>query len=331
MTLSTKFTRREFAKIAGISALTSLAGVRAGLAASYPSKAIALLVGYAPGGVTDLAARLLADRLGQSLGETVVENKPGATGSIAAQYVAKSNPDGHTLLLGNNPEISINQFLSADTGFNPETDLLPIAPVYTTTHAVVVPANSPYSSLMELVDAAKASPGKIRFGSTGNGTPSHLAGQALAIKVGVDMVHIPYKGGGPALTAVMGGHIECCVSSLPSAKPHIDSGVIRIVAVTSTERIQRVADVPTVKEVLGIDAFDFPLFAGVFGPAALPVDLAQLIHTKVADALNAPELKAKFEEQNIGLMNLDMAAFAQYIKEQTAVSKAVLSEIGLAK
>ena len=179
-------------------------------AQAYPAKTIRVLIGYSAGGSGDIMARLVAENLRPALGQTViVENRPGASGNIAAQLSARAPADGYTLFLGSTAEMVINKFIMKDMGFNPEADFLPVIQIYNIPLALVVQAKSPHTSLNQLLAEARRNPGKVSFASAGSGSPGHIAGEMLALKANAPMTHVPYKGAAPALTDLVGGHVSC--------------------------------------------------------------------------------------------------------------------------
>jgi tripartite-type tricarboxylate transporter receptor subunit TctC len=234
---STRLSRRHF----GATAIALSAGAMPGLttsafaqAAGYPDKPVRILLGYAPGGSADVMARLVAEYLTASMKQPfIVDNRPGASGNIAVQAVARAPADGYTLLFGNPAEMVINKMLMKDLGFDPDTDFVPVAQVFDTPLGLVVPAKSPYKSLADLVAAARREPKKVTFASAGGGSPGHLAGEALALKGNAPMTHVPYKGAAPALVDVIGGHVDCYFSGLTAVVGHIRSGAVRLLATSS--------------------------------------------------------------------------------------------------
>lgn len=325
------WSRRDFGKLVAVGVAGTIMSPIRTWAQDYPSKPVEMLVGWPPGGVSDTCARLFANHAGTNFGSVVIENKPGATGSIAARHVARAKPDGYTLLFAANPEICINQFITGDTSFDPAADLTPVAPVYTTTHALVVPYDSVHGTLAELLDAARAAPDTIRFASNGTGAPSHLAGEALATEAGVKMRHIPFAGGAPAVTAVMGGHVECCIISISTARPGIDGKSLRVLAVTSQERVLQLPNTPTVREVLGIEKFDFPVFAGIFAPAGISRDRLDAIHAVAEKAMKSQDVVTLFKKNDLNHPIMTPDEYSEFIRDQIALSGSLIRKLGLAK
>jgi tripartite-type tricarboxylate transporter receptor subunit TctC len=334
MTMKHEWDGRRRALLLGGAAVCALSVASARVsaqAAAYPAKPIRLLVGYAPGGSADVSARILADALRPALGQSiVVENQPGAAGNIAAQTVARATPDGHTLLLGNTGEISINRFLMKDTGFDPHQDLVPIAVAYNITHAISVPANSRYRTFDDLIVDARSRANKVRYASAGIGTPGHLAGETLALKTRTTMVHIPYKGGGQVLADLLGGELECHIAALSTAMAHVKSGALRVLAVTSAKRVPLLPDVPTVAES-GVAGFDFPLWGGLFAPAKTPSDVVTLLNREVLRAYDRPEVQARIRGLYSEIVKWTPEQFAAFVKADAERYLAAIKEAGIAR
>ena len=237
----------------GALSLLSVAGLLAPTATAsaqtFPRRTVTFVVGYATGGTGDVVARLVAQKLSVALGQSVVvENRAGASGGIAAQSVARATPDGHTILVGQSAEIAINPHWVKNIPYNPEKDLQPIALGVIVPLGLVVPAKAPYASLKELVDAARSSRQGLSFASAGTGTPSHFAGELLKLRTKGNLSHVPYKGAGPALNDILGGHVDLYFPGLPAALGNVRAGQMKLLAVSSADRSSVVPDVPTVAE-----------------------------------------------------------------------------------
>ena len=227
---------------------------------NYPNKVVRIMLGYAPGGSADVMARLIAEYLSNSMKQSfIVENRPGASGNIAVQQVARAPADGYTLLFGNPAEMVINKIIMKDLAFDPDADFVPVVQVFNIPLGLVVPAKSPYITFNDLVEDARRNPKKLTFASAGGGSPGHLAGEALALKGKAPMTHVPYKGAAPALIDLIGGHVDCYFPGLTAVAQHIKSGAVRLLALSSANRSNLFPDTPTVSELL-LPGFDFTLF-----------------------------------------------------------------------
>lgn len=295
---------------------------------AYPNKQVRIVLGYSPGGTADTLGRIVAERLRLALGQAVVfENRPGASGNIAAQLVSKSAPDGYTLLMGNTAEIAINKNIMKNMGFDPDKDLEPIAPIYNVSLGLAIPAKSPYGSLQDLLAAAKKEPGKVTFASAGSGSPGHLAAEALALKAKVKMTHVPYKGAAPALTDVMGGHVDSYFAGVTAISPHLKAGNVKIIAVSSAKRADVVPTVPTVSE-LGIPDFDFTLWGGLFAPAGTPREIIARLNAEMNKIFLQPEVKERLEKEGSDVLQQTPEQYAQFVKRESAKYTQIMKDIG---
>ena len=270
--------------------------------AAYPSKPIVFIVPQAAGGTNDIVGRLVAQRLGEGLGgSAVVENRPGAGGNIGTQYVARAPKDGYTLLMTISSSQAINPALYRNPGFDPVKDFRPISLVGAVPNVLLVNPNFPARNLAELLAMAKAKPGELQYASAGNGTLNHLLGEMLGNMAGVRLTHVPYKGVAPALNDVLGGQLPMLFASLPSALPHIKSGKLRALAVSSPTRSPVAPDVPTIAET--VPGYNGMLWVGLFAPAGTPDDVARRLTDGMAQALADKAFRDKLEQQG-----LEMAA-----------------------
>lgn len=282
---------RRFA-IATLAFLAGIAALHAS-AQEYPVKPVRLIVPYAAGGTTDVLARIMAPRLTEMWGQAVVvENRGGANGNVGSDVVAKSAPDGYTLLLGTSGSNAVNPSLYRKMPYDAKRDLAYIAPIASTANVLLVNASSPYRSLKDLLDAARQRPGKVSYGSSGVGSVLHLCGVLLAQRTGTEWVHVAYKGTGPSLTDLLGGQIDSVFSNLPAVVPQIQSGKMRALAVTSSERDASVPDVPTMMEA-GVADYNLSSWFGVFAPAATPRDVVRKINAEVSRQLQIPEVRQR--------------------------------------
>ncbi|WP_028999457.1 Bug family tripartite tricarboxylate transporter substrate binding protein [Azohydromonas australica] len=264
------------------------------------ARPIRLVVPYPPGGPLDAVARALAERVKDSLGLVVVENRPGAGGNIGADQVAKAAPDGHTIVMGAVATHAINPWLYRQMPYDPLRDFTPITLVAQVPNVLVMNADSAarlkIASLRDLVAYAKANPGKLNYGSGGNGSAGHLAGEMFKSQAGVFMVHIPYAGGNAAQLALLSGQVDLTFDNLASASTNIRSGRLRALAVTTAKRSSAMPDLPTIAEAgpsLGLAQFDVGTWFGLFGPARLPADVTQRMNKAFVDALGSPELRSR--------------------------------------
>jgi tripartite-type tricarboxylate transporter receptor subunit TctC len=267
---------------------------KAGMAQTYPNKPVRLIIPFAPGGVADVIARPIADRLSRTLGQpVVVESRAGATGTLGAAYVAQSAPDGYTLLLGTTNEIAMSPTLYQALPYDPRTAFAPITSVAVFPNVLVVGKDTPFRTLADLIAAARDKPGTLTFASSGVGSTNHLSAELFKREAKVNILHVPYKGGGPALIDVSGGHVTAMFATLPSAVSLIQSGVIRALAVTGSHRSDILPDVPTVIEA-GLPGVVVTTWNGVLAPAGTPPELLVRLHKALADAVAEPSLKATF-------------------------------------
>ena len=309
-------TRRDF--ILGAAAL-ALASPRAARGQSnWPEKPIRMLVPYAAGGGQDTTARLLAEPLRAALGQSiVVENRVGAAGMIAAAALAKSEPDGYTLMLGGGGETAANGALfKSKITYDPVKDLLPIHIAVKAPIVLMVHSGTPFRTLSDLVAYAKANPGKLSYSSSGIGNLQHLAGELFNTMAGVKTVHVPYKGSAPAVADIAAGQIPMGYNSLPSAVPLIRDGKIRPLGVTSKERMPQIPDVPAIAEVL--PGYELVNYFGVFGPAGMPGAIVDKINRAVEAALKEPSLKDRFETLGLVPQSQTPAQAKAYVAGEAA-------------
>ena len=265
-------------------------------AQAYPTKPIRLVVGFAPGGAADFVARALGDALGRVLGQSIViENRAGAGSSIAADYVAKSAPDGYTMLIASPSSISVNPALNPKIGYSPR-DLAPITKVSSSPLLVAVNPGLGVSSIRELIAAAKKDPGRLNYASSGNGSAPHLAGVLFTRLAGIDMVHVPFKGGGPAVQSVLAGDTQVTFATPPSVLPLVHSGRLRALAVTSRLRTPLVPDLPGMEEA-GLADYEMSFWYGFFVPAGTSPEIVKKLFDATISALQQPEVKPAFARQ----------------------------------
>jgi len=305
--------RRNFTTVALGLAGTLAMGTT--FAQSYPSKPIRIIVGYQAGGPTDMTARLLATKLQIALGQpVVVENKVGAGSNIASEFVAAAPPDGYTLLLAAAP-ITMNGFLYKNQKYDVQKSFEPIVNVMTAPSVLAVATKLPVRSVTELVALAKQQPGKVTFGSTGNGGSQHLAAELLKQRAGIDIVHVPYKGASAALNDLVAGHVDMVFMTSMSALPHLKSGNPRPIAVASLKRLPQLPDVPTVAES-GFPGFEAQSWNGLFAPAKTPPEIIARLNAEVNKALNAPDLRETLVAQGAVVLGGSSADFGKYIDQE---------------
>ena len=264
---------------------------------AWPAKPVKVVIPFPPGGGGDTLARLVMPRVGKEIGATfVMENVAGAGGNIGSRNVAQAPADGYTLLYGTNGTHGINQTLYEKPGFDAQKDFAPISQLTRIAAMVVVRPGLAASSMPELLKLLKANPGKLTFASAGNGTTSHLAGELLKASAGVFMVHIPYRGGGPAMTDVIGGQVDLMIDVMPNAAPHVRSGRLRGLAVSTARRVPTFANVPTIAES-GVPGFDVSAWDAIFAPAGTPAVIVRRLNEAIAKVLGDAELRASLLER----------------------------------
>ena len=305
---------------AGALALACL-GAAAGpvLAQTYPTKPITMIVPYPPGGATDVIGRVLGQQLSINLGAPVViENRTGAAGNIGAQAAAQAKPDGYTLLMGALTSHSINAVLQPGVvKYNLQKDFAPVSIVGVVPLVLVVTPSVPAQTVQGFIDLARAKPGDISFASAGNGSPQHLAGELFKLVTRTDMLHVPYKGSGPALVDLIGGQVQSMIETVPAALPQIKAGKLTALAVTSAQRSAALPDVPTIAEAGPVKGFEASSWFGLLAPAGTPPDIIDRIQQETAKALGAPALKERLLSQGAIPSGMTPAEFTRFIAAET--------------
>jgi len=295
-------------------------------ASEFPTKPIRLIVGFPPGGGADQTARVIADELGRQLKQSiVVENRAGAGGAIAAEAVARSDPDGYTLLLGNTGSMTINPAIYRKLRYEPLKDFAPVGLITESPLLILLNAASPYESVDQFKAAAAKSPGKVNFGSGGTGSIGHLTGASFSQKLGVQLTHVPYRGGSPAVTDLMGNQIEMVVEGTPIGTPLIQSNKLKALMITSDKRLSTLPNVRTAKEA-GMDDFVIQVWYGLLAPAKTPDPIVKKLNEALIASLGKAEIQKKFVNQGAVAIPGTSEAFADKLKEETSRWKAVVED-----
>ncbi len=290
---------------------------RVALADTYPDKPVKISVGFAPGGAADIVARQLAAKMSQQVGQPfVVENKPGATGTLAATSLAKSPADGYTLMLASQSTMVVAPSMYKQLAYDPVTDFRPVTMLVSLPMVVVVNANLPVRSMQELIALAKNDSNGLSYASAGIGGPQHIAAELLMSMAGVKMVHIPYKGESTALADVMGGQVQFMFSNLPAAMPQVASGRLRVLAISTATRHPGHPGIPTINESLGWSDFDVLSWYGLFAPAKTPDGVVLKIRNEAVAALQSSEVGSKLTEQGFTIVGNTPEQFSAFVKAE---------------
>lgn len=310
-------------------ATLALAGIAPAARAAWPDKPISIVVPYAPGGTADALARLIAQHLGPRLNTSVVVvNKAGASGVIGQTAVAQAAGDGYTVLYDATP-LSINPHLQK-LPYDPEKDLQPVSLVAVTPMFLAVGRHSPYQTLADLLKAARQAPGKLSFGSGGQGTVQYMGAELFAQAAGLRLMHVPYKSGGPALQAIMSGEVDLGFGNLPALAAHVKSGLVRPLAITSAARHPGFADVPTLGEEAA-KGYEVHEWNGVFVPGSTPADVAKALQGALRDVLALPEVKARFDALGSRIVASSPDEFRQYLAAERSRWAATVKAAGIKK
>jgi tripartite-type tricarboxylate transporter receptor subunit TctC len=319
--------RRRFLQIsAAAAAFPTLSNLA--LAETYPSRTVRIIVATSAGGTTDIVARLLgqwlADKLGQSF---IVENRTGCGNNIGTEAAARSPADGYTLFMGTVGTHAINQSLYKKMPFDPIKDFAPLSRVAMVPNLLVANPSQPFKNVKEMIAYAKAHPGKINFGSSGNGSSIHLSGELFKQMAGVDMQHVPYRGSAPAVSDLLGGQISVMFDNMPSAIPHVKGGKLRALAVTTAKRSPALPDVPTIAEA-GVPGYEATSWFGLLAPAGTPAPVVAKLNASILKALADPEVKKKLAEQGAEPFGEKPEQFAAFIQSETLKWGKVVKESG---
>ncbi|MEI2417698.1 tripartite tricarboxylate transporter substrate binding protein [Orrella sp. JC864] len=286
----------------------------AGASPPYPRQPVTLVVPFPPGGPTDAMARMLAQGLGERLGQQViVENRGGAGGSIAAEVVARAPADGHTLFFGTTGTLAINPSLYADLRYDPVKDFAPVSLMATTMNVLVVPPSLPASSLDALIALARQRPGELTYGSAGNGSSNHLSGELLRTTAGIDITHVPYKGSAPALVDLMGGRLSMMFDTIAQQVQNIQAGKVRALVVTGPQRSPLLPQVPTAREA-GLKDYDVTIWYGVVAPASTPAPVIDRLNREIAAVMATGTMQQRMREAGADARTNTAAEFAELIR-----------------
>lgn len=313
-----------------VTACAAVLACTAPFAQDYPSRQVTVVVGYAAGGAVDAVARLISQKLGDALGKpVVVDNKAGASGNIGAQFVAKAAPDGHTLLMAPVTTYAMNSLLyPATAGYQLDKDFAGVSTVGYLPLVLVVNEALPARSVADLVKAAKAKPGGMDYGSSGNGSIEHVAGEMFKQQAGVSMVHIPYRGAAPAITDLMAGQLSLMFATVPTAVANLKTGKLRPLAVTTPERIGALRDVPTAREA-GYPGFEVASVYAVLAPAATPRPVVQRLNQEIAKILQMPDVQARFQTLGIERASATPEETTQRLGQELAKWGKVIKDSGI--
>ncbi len=304
---------RLLLRYAGFALAVGNVGCAFAAESDYPHRPIRFLIPQSPGGASDTVGRIVAQKLGENLGQQlVVDNRPGATGNIGAEMVARAMPDGYTLLL-TAPNLVTSPSLYARVPFDPIRDFAPVSQLTQSPNVWIVHPSFPAKTMAELIEIARAKPGQIDFSSSGPASTQHLAGELLNVMAGIKLVHVPYKGGGPALIDLMGARVPVMSSTLPSAVPHIKAGKVRALAVTSARRPAAVPEVPTVAEAAALPGYEATTWQGLVFPAATPTVIVARMSAETAKVLALAEVRDRLRDLGYEPVASSPQQFTAYI------------------
>jgi tripartite-type tricarboxylate transporter receptor subunit TctC len=297
-------------------------------ASDYPARPIRLIVPFAPGGSNDIMARLVGQKFSENMGQQViVDNRPGASGIVGTEIAARGTPDGYTLLMMS-LTLAVNPSLYRKLPYDTEKSLVPVTLVASAPLMLVVHPSLPVKSLKDLIAYAKAHPGKLNFGSGGRGATPHLAGEMLKTMAGLEMTHVPYKGGGPALADLVGGQIQLMLENIPSTLPFVKAGKLRALAVSGSSRSALLPDLPTLDEA-GLKGYEIVGWNGLFFPAGTPRPIVQKIHAETVKMLAQPDVKERLATLGAEGVGSSPAEFAAFVRSEIAKWARVVKQAGL--
>jgi tripartite-type tricarboxylate transporter receptor subunit TctC len=310
--------------------LPSLAAPLAAHAQAYPTKPVRIIVPYAPGGNTDFTARAVAEKLGDVFKrQFIVDNRPGAATNIGTEAVARAPADGYTLLMGGAAN-AINMSLFAKLPYDTLRDFDPIALCVQGANVLVIHPSLPAKNLKELIALAKAQPGKLNFGSSGLGSSNQMAGELFNIMAGIKIVHVPYKGNAPALTDLLGGHVEMIFSGVPALLPHIQNGRVRAIAIGSLKRFPALPQVPTFDDS-GLKGYEATTWFGMLAPAKTPKEIVSRLNVEVDKAIKSADIQQRFVNEGLEPMGGSPEAFTRFMRAEIAKYAKVIKAAGIAK
>jgi tripartite-type tricarboxylate transporter receptor subunit TctC len=294
----------------------------------FPGRPVHLVVAYAPGGTGDIVARLISDKLAAALGQSVVvENRPGASGAIGTQSVVSAAPDGYTLLIGQTAEVAINQNWIKGLSYDPGRDLQPVALATIVPLALVVPKAAPYTTVPAMLEASARK--ELTFASSGTGTPGHFAGELLKLRTKTNMTHVPYKGAGPALNDLLGGHVDFFFSGFPPAIAQVKANTLKLLAVSTAKRSPAAPDVPTVADAAGLADFDLSLWQGIFAPRGTPKEVVARINAEINKIVTQPDFRARLRDEGADVTPLTVDQFATFVKAESDKYLNIIKQSGV--
>jgi tripartite-type tricarboxylate transporter receptor subunit TctC len=321
--------RRDFLRVSALG-LAGLPLIQSGvaLAADYPTKPVRWVVGYPPGGSTDILARLMGNYLTEKFHQQfVIENKPGAGNNIATEYVINSPPDGYTVYLVN-PANGINASLYKKLNFNFVRDMAPVGGILRVPNVMIVHPDVPAKTVAEFITYAKANPGKVNMASSGNGTSVHLSGELFMAMTGVKMTHVPYRGSNPALTDMISGQVQVMFDNMPSCLPHIKAGKLRALAVTTAKRTPALPELPPIAES-GLPGFDVSSWYAIFAPARTPPVIVRKASADMLAALNHPETRSRLDQLGVVVIGSTPEGLAAHLRSEMDKWGPVIREAGI--
>ena len=324
-----KQSKRIFVTLIPLVAALCAVGAPAFAQDKWPSKPIKYIVPFPPGGTTDILARLIGQKLSLALGQPVlVENKAGAGGNIGSDFVAKSAPDGYTILGGTISSHAINVSMYKEMPYDPVKDFVPITLIGTNANVLVVDPKSTAKDVKELIAQAKAKPGSMSFASAGNGTSQHLSGELFKAMAGLDMVHVPYKGSAPAIQDVMAGQVPMMFDTTVVAAPHIKSGNVRALAVTSTKRVKGMETIPTLSEA-GVPGYQLVSWQGIFAPAGTPKDIVFRLNAELVKIIALPDIRERLDSLGVDPVANTSEEFSAFQKAEIAKWAKVIKDANI--